>query len=87
MSADLLIETGRMWASLGFFGKEWLFHLDGVTGPDEYTAVADDNVYTNLMARRNLTAAADAAERHPDRFRALGGSEAVGESGPELSAI
>ncbi|MGH3562338.1 MAG: glycosyl hydrolase family 65 protein, partial [Mycobacterium sp.] len=42
-----------------------------VTGPDEYSAVADNNVYTNLMAQQNLRAAADAAARHPDRARAL----------------
>jgi trehalose/maltose hydrolase-like predicted phosphorylase len=26
------------------------FRIDGVTGPDEYSAVVDNNVYTNLMA-------------------------------------
>ena len=30
------------------------FRIDGVTGPDEYSAIADNNVYTNLMAQRNL---------------------------------
>jgi alpha,alpha-trehalose phosphorylase len=34
--------------------------------------VADNNVYTNLMAARNLAAAADAAERHPHRAAELG---------------
>ena len=48
------------------------FHIDGVTGPDEYSAVVDDNVYTNLMAARNLAAAADAAERCPEAAGALG---------------
>jgi len=38
-----------------------------VTGPDEYSALADDNVYTNLMAQQNLQAAASAAARHPER--------------------
>ena len=42
------------------------FRIDGVTGPDEYSAVADNNVYTNLMAQQNLRAAADAAARYPD---------------------
>ena len=37
-----------------------------MTGPDEYSAVADNNVYTNLMAQQNLRAAADAAARPPD---------------------
>ena len=47
------------------------FRIDGVTGPDEYSAIADNNVYTNLMAARNLRAAADAVERHPDMAKAL----------------
>ena len=33
------------------------FRIDGVTGPDEYSALADNNVYTNIMAARNLRAA------------------------------
>ncbi|MFE4833167.1 glycoside hydrolase family 65 protein [Arthrobacter sp. NPDC056691] len=63
MGADLLIETARMWVSLGFFGKDGAFHIHGVTGPDEYTAVVNDNLYTNVMARFNLRAAA--ALDHP----------------------
>jgi alpha,alpha-trehalose phosphorylase len=55
--AELLIETARMWASLGFFGRDGQFHIHGVTGPDEYTAVVNDNLYTNVMARFNLLAA------------------------------
>jgi alpha,alpha-trehalose phosphorylase len=58
MGAELLIETARMWISLGFFGKDGSFHIHGVTGPDEYTAVVNDNLYTNVMARFNLRAAA-----------------------------
>jgi len=58
MGAEILVETARMWASLGFFGKDGLFHIHGVTGPDEYTAVVNDNLYTNVMARFNLRAAA-----------------------------
>jgi alpha,alpha-trehalose phosphorylase len=68
---ELLAETARLWVSFGHHDRNGVFHLDGVTGPDEYTAVANDNVYTNLMARRNLVAAADAATRHPDRARDL----------------
>jgi alpha,alpha-trehalose phosphorylase len=63
LGSELLIETARMWASLGFFGKDGLFHIHGVTGPDEYTAVVNDNLYTNVMARFNLRAAA--ALEHP----------------------
>jgi len=69
---DLLAHTARLWRSLGHHDAQGRFHIDGVTGPDEYSAVADDNVYTNLMARDNLLAAAGVAERYPDRARELG---------------
>jgi alpha,alpha-trehalose phosphorylase len=64
---NLLVETARLWRSLGHHDADGNFRIPGVTGPDEYSAVADNNVYTNLMAQRNLRAAADAVERHPDR--------------------
>ena len=54
---DLFVETARLWADLGFTGRDGAFHIHGVTGPDEYSALADDNLYTNVMAAANLTAA------------------------------
>ena len=54
---ELLVETARLWMSLGYFDADGEFRIDGVTGPDEYSAIADNNVYTNLMAKRNLLAA------------------------------
>jgi alpha,alpha-trehalose phosphorylase len=69
---ELLVETARLWRSLGHHDAAGRFRIDGVTGPDEYSAIADNNVYTNLMAQRNLRAAADAAERYPDRAAELG---------------
>jgi len=69
---ELLTQTARLWRSLGHHDAQGGFHIDGVTGPDEYSALADDNVYTNLMARQNLLAAAQAVERYPDRARELG---------------
>jgi alpha,alpha-trehalose phosphorylase len=69
---DLLVQTARLWRSLGHHDADGGFHIDGVTGPDEYSALADDNVYTNLMAQQNLLAAAVAAEEYPDRARELG---------------
>ncbi|MER5910832.1 glycosyl hydrolase family 65 protein [Streptomyces sp. NPDC001982] len=69
---ELLVETARLWRSLGHHDHHGAFHIDGVTGPDEYSAVADDNTYTNLMARANLLAAADAVERHPGQADRLG---------------
>ncbi|MFF3946343.1 glycoside hydrolase family 65 protein [Streptomyces sp. NPDC001902] len=69
---ELLVETARMWHSLGHHDPHGNFHIDGVTGPDEYSAIADDNVYTNLMAQANLRAAADVVERHTKEGAALG---------------
>jgi alpha,alpha-trehalose phosphorylase len=69
---QVLVETARMWRSLGHHDRHGVWHLDGVTGPDEYTAIVRDNVFTNLMAAHNLCLAADAAERHPDAADALG---------------
>ncbi|UQX87346.1 hypothetical protein M6D93_13690 [Jatrophihabitans telluris] len=67
----LLVETARLWRALGHIGADGAFHIDGVTGPDEYSAIADDNTYTNLTAARNLRYAADLAQRWPDEAAAL----------------
>jgi alpha,alpha-trehalose phosphorylase len=64
---DLLVATARLWRALGHHDPQGGFRIDGVTGPDEYTALVDNNVYTNLMAARNLHAAADVAVAHPQR--------------------
>jgi alpha,alpha-trehalose phosphorylase len=69
---ELLIETARLWRSLGHHDRDGRFRIDGVTGPDEYSAIADNNVYTNLLAQRNLFAAADAVARHPRHSAELG---------------
>ena len=67
-AAPVLVETARMWADLGFWringGRE--FHIHGVTGPDEYTTVVNNNLYTNVMARANLIDAASVMRRMKD---------------------
>src|SRR2546423_8869307 len=68
---ELVVETARLWASIGHHDRGGEFRIDGVTGPDEYSALADNNLYTNLMAQRNLNAAAGAAERHKSVARRL----------------
>jgi alpha,alpha-trehalose phosphorylase len=72
---DLLVETARLWCSLGHYDRHGQFRIDGVTGPDEYSALADNNVYTNLMAQQNLRGAADGATRQPAGAWALGVQE------------
>lgn len=68
---EILIETARLWLSLGHRDSDGGFHIDGVTGPDEYSAIANDNVYTNLMAQMNLRGAASAARRHAGEAQLL----------------
>jgi len=69
---QVLVETARAWMSLGHEDATGAWHLFGVTGPDEYTGVVDDNVFTNLMARANLRRAADACQRLEPDAAALG---------------
>ena len=63
--AEVLVETARMWADLGFFSarRDGSFVIHKVTGPDEYTTVVDNNLFTNLMAAENMGMAAAAVER------------------------
>jgi alpha,alpha-trehalose phosphorylase len=68
---ELLVETARLFRGLGHHDLSGSFRIDGVTGPDEYSAIADDNVFTNLMARRNFLGAVAACQRHQDRAQLL----------------
>ena len=72
----VLVEIARLWQGIGYEGDDGRFHIDGVTGPDEYTAVIDDNAYTNLMAARSLVDAAATARRWPEQANGLGVTEA-----------
>ena len=62
--AEMLVETARLWEDLGFYLKDDpdSFHIHGVTGPDEYNTVVNNNAYTNLMARENLRYAVETVE-------------------------
>jgi alpha,alpha-trehalose phosphorylase len=74
-AVELLVETARLWSSLGHHDVHGGFRIDGVTGPDEYSAVADNNVYTNLMAQRNLHEASAVCARQPEAAAMLGVTE------------
>jgi alpha,alpha-trehalose phosphorylase len=75
--AEILVETARLWLDLGFFSErqDGRFCIHGVTGPDEYNTVVNNNTYTNLMARENLWYAASTVEtlrhRHLEKYEAL----------------
>jgi alpha,alpha-trehalose phosphorylase len=86
--AEMLVETARLWRDLGFFSenKGGRFCIAGVTGPDEYNTVVNNNTFTNLMARENLWFAASTvrslSEQRPDLFAGL-----VHKTGVELSEV
>lgn len=75
--AEMLVETARLWLDLGFYSeaKGGKFCINGVTGPDEYNTVVNNNAYTNLMARENLRYAAEVVgslqATHPDAYAGL----------------
>jgi alpha,alpha-trehalose phosphorylase len=87
--AEMLVETARLWVDLGFYSetKGGKFCINGVTGPDEYNAVVNNNAYTNLMARENLRYAAETVKSlqstQPDAYNALVLKTALEPSEPE----
>ncbi|NNF83792.1 MAG: glycoside hydrolase family 65 protein, partial [Deltaproteobacteria bacterium] len=86
--AEMLVETARFWKDLGFFSKSkgGQFCINGVTGPDEYNTVVNNNAFTNLMARNNLRYAAETVEqlreKNPGVFQVL-----VDKTGLEMSEV
>jgi alpha,alpha-trehalose phosphorylase len=85
---ELLVETARMWRSLGHFSENrgGAFCINNVTGPDEYTAVVDNNRFTNMMARENLRGTARTVslirDHHPEDYARL-----VEKTGLEVSEL
>jgi trehalose/maltose hydrolase-like predicted phosphorylase len=75
--AEILLETGRFWASRARLEADRHCHIRGVIGPDEYHEHIDDNAYTNVMARWNIRRALDIAallrEQWPERWVSLAG--------------
>ncbi|GAB6098621.1 glycosyl hydrolase family 65 protein [Halanaerocella petrolearia] len=75
--AEMLFETARLWADLGDYisSKDSQFCINDVTGPDEYTAIVNNNCYTNYMAQMNLEYASNIAEwmkeEYPSSYQEL----------------
>jgi len=63
--AEMLVETARIWLEVGHFNprRNGAFCIHEVTGPDEYTALVNNNYYTNRMAQEHLRYAAMVARR------------------------
>jgi alpha,alpha-trehalose phosphorylase len=60
--AEIVLETARIWLGIGSFDRNGRFCINEVTGPDEYTALVNNNYYTNAMAQMHLRFAADMAD-------------------------
>jgi alpha,alpha-trehalose phosphorylase len=60
---EIVLETARIWIGIGSDDREGRFCINEVTGPDEYTALVNNNYYTNAMARMHLRFAADMADQ------------------------
>ncbi|MES2900251.1 MAG: glycosyl hydrolase family 65 protein [Pseudomonadota bacterium] len=56
--AEIVIETARIWIGIGNYDRAGRFCMNDVTGPDEYTALVNNNYYTNAMAQMHLRFAA-----------------------------
>jgi trehalose/maltose hydrolase-like predicted phosphorylase len=86
--AEILLETGRFWASRALPEPDGSCHIRGVIGPDENHEHIDDNAYTNVMARWNIRRALDAVallqERWPEHWASL--AQRLGVNDAELRA-
>lgn len=73
--AEVLMETARIWMGIGAFieHRGGAFCINEVTGPDEYSALVNNNFYTNAMAKMHLQFASQVARKlqklHPEVFQ------------------
>lgn len=65
---DLLYETSVFFESL-VYKKDGEYHIDKVTGPDEYTTLVNDNLYTNCMAAYQLRKTAEIYKKNNGKFK------------------
>lgn len=74
MGLEMLVETSRFWLNLGFFNQraQQRFEIHQVTGPDEYTALVNNNYYTNAMVKLALEFTLDMLQKLPEQAQALG---------------
>ena len=51
--AEVIFETARLWVNVANY-YQGQFHINDVTGPDEYTCIVNNNYYTNVLAQYHL---------------------------------
>lgn len=67
---EIILQTARFWLEYGNYTKidgVNRFGINTVTGPDEYSALVNNNYYTNVMAQHNLALAVEYAQQLRDR--------------------
>jgi len=89
LGAELVFETARIWIGHGHVVERDgvpSFQIHTVTGPDEYTALVDNNFYTNAMAQMHLRFAREVAQwltgKHPAALQRIGEAIALGADEP-----
>lgn len=86
---ELLYETALLWLDMGYYDEEGQFVINDVTGPDEYTAIVNNNYYTNAMAQYHMEHTVKLhkifKERHPKAYLEL--VERIGLKENELVAM
>jgi alpha,alpha-trehalose phosphorylase len=86
--AEIVLETARIWTGIGNYDRAGRFCIHAVTGPDEYTAIVNNNYYTNAMARMHMSFAADVADQlraeRPDAYARV--AQAIGLDEGEIAA-
>ena len=76
-AAEMVWETARIWLDLGHFSGTTpeVFRINEVTGPDEYTALVNNNYYTNAMAKMHMLFALTLVEKlrrdHNEDYRRI----------------
>ncbi|AKU23051.1 glycoside hydrolase family 65 protein [Massilia sp. NR 4-1] len=85
--AEIVMDTARIWLGIGSYNRDGAFVINQVTGPDEYTALVNNNYYTNAMARMHLHYAAATAERlqnqHPQDYARIAAAMELDAEEPE----
>ncbi|WP_395409065.1 glycoside hydrolase family 65 protein [Levilactobacillus parabrevis] len=79
---EMVLETARFWENFGSWrqvGDDCRFEFHTVTGPDEYTALVNNNYYTNRLAKHNFELVVELAhqmmKRSPQLLSKFGMSE------------
>ena len=86
--AEVVFETARLWADVGDYipAQDGAFCINEVTGPNEYTALINNNCYTNLMAQAHLryavALAGELSRLVPEEYERLTGR--IGLAGAEI---